>query len=143
MWAWNGAILGWCLQLHVHYYFHNPFLNYKSFNLRDRNKYIHTYISSNQFNNFQLLFSRHVVVGLHLYFKIYFVSKILLISLESVQIRGLRVVMYFFYLVPALFWDCSLCWDHLRWYRRHTLTKPCLAALYITSRLLLMHKKPK
>ena len=78
------------------YYFHNPFLNYKSFNLRDRNKYIHTYISSNQFNNFQLLFSRHVVVGLHLYFKIYFVSKILLISLESVQIRGLRVVMYFF-----------------------------------------------
>ena len=34
-----------------------------------------------------------------------------------------------FFLVPALLRDCSLCWDHWRWYRRLHLTQPCFAAL--------------
>ena len=39
------------------------------------------------------------------------------------------VLFFLFFFVPALLWDCSLCWDHWRWYRHLHLTQPCFAAL--------------
>ena len=33
-----------------------------------------------------------------------------------------------FFLVPVLLRDCSLCWDHWRWYRRLHMTQPCFCS---------------